>query len=58
MDIINVNSQDQKTLLAYGQQLAERTRLSNIKNPKDLVTIDQLILFPASKKRLTTGKVF
>ncbi len=51
------NYQVQSTLRAYGQQLAERTRLSKIKPPKNIQTKDQVVLSPESKKRLMAEKI-
>ena len=49
--------QVQSTLRAYGQQLAERNRLSKIKNQKSSGPKDQVILSAESKKKLTAERV-
>jgi hypothetical protein len=55
--MIIANYQVQSTLRAYGQQLADRSRLSKIKAPKNLPAKDQVVLSPEGKKRLMAEKI-
>jgi hypothetical protein len=54
--IIN-NYQVQNTLRAYGQQLAEKTRLTRVKAPLKNGPKDEVIFSPESKKRLMAEKI-
>ena len=54
--IIN-NFQVQSTLRAYGQQLAEKNRLTRVKVPPKTGPKDEVILSPESKKRLMAEKI-
>jgi hypothetical protein len=51
------NYQVQNTLRAYGQQLAESSRLAKNKNPKSVATKDQITISPESKKKLMAEKI-
>jgi hypothetical protein len=55
--MIITNYQVQSTLRAYGQQLAEKSRLARAKAPKNTGPKDEVILSQESKKRLTAQKV-
>jgi len=55
--MIIANYQVQKTLRAYSQQLAERTRLSKTKAQKNVAPKDQISLSPEGKKRLLAEKI-
>jgi len=54
--IIN-NFQVHNTLRAYGQQLAEKTRLARVKAPPKTGPKDEVVLSPESKKRLMAEKI-
>ena len=54
--IIN-NFQIHNTLRAYGQQLAEKTRLTRVKAPPKNGPKDEVILSPESKKRAMAEKI-
>jgi hypothetical protein len=54
--IIN-NFQVHNTLRAYGQQLAEKTRLTKVKVPPKNGPKDEVVLSPESKKRLMAEKI-
>jgi len=55
--MIIMNYQVQSTLRAYGQQLAEKSRLARVKAPKNPGPKDEVILSQESKKRLTAQKI-
>ena len=55
--MIITNYQVQSTLRAYGQQLAEKSRLARAKAPKNTGPKDEVILSQESKKRLTAQKI-
>lgn len=55
--MIIANYQVQSTLRAYGQQLAEKSRLARAKAPKNTGPKDEVILSQESKKRLTAQKI-
>jgi len=55
--MIITNYQVQSTLRAYGQQLAEKSRLARVKAPKNPGPKDEVILSQESKKRLTAQKI-
>ena len=55
--MIITNYQVQSTLRAYGQQLAEKSRLARAKAPKNPGPKDEVILSQESKKRLTAQKI-
>jgi hypothetical protein len=55
--MIITNYQVQSTLRAYGQQLADRTRLARVKAPKNTGPKDEVIFSQESKKRLTAEKI-
>ena len=54
--IIN-NYQVQSTLRAYGQQLADKTRLTKVKAPPKNGPKDEVIFSPEGKKRLMAEKI-
>ena len=55
--MIIANYQVHSTLRAYGQQLAERGRLSKVNPPKNVPVKDQVVISSESKKRLMAEKV-
>ncbi len=55
--MIIMNYHVQSTLRAYGQQLAEKSRLARAKAPKNPGPKDEVILSQESKKRLTAEKI-
>jgi queuine/archaeosine tRNA-ribosyltransferase len=55
--MIITNYHVHSTLRAYGQQLAEKTRLARAKAPKSTGPKDEVILSQESKKRLTAQKI-
>jgi hypothetical protein len=55
--MIITNYQVQSTLRAYGQQLAEKSRLSRVKVPKNPGPKDEVTLSQEGKKRLTAQKI-
>jgi hypothetical protein len=55
--MIITNYQVQNTLRAYGQQLAEKSRLARAKAPKNTGSKDEVVLSQESKKRLTAQKI-
>jgi len=55
--MIITNYQVQSTLRAYGQQLAEKSRLARAKAPKNTGPKDEVILSQESKKQLTAQKI-
>jgi len=55
--MIITNYHVQSTLRAYGQQLAEKSRLARAKAPKNTGPKDEVVLSQESKKRLTAQKI-
>ena len=55
--MIIANYQVQNTLRAYGQQLAERTRLSKIKTQKNSAPKDQVSVSAEGKRKLTAERI-
>jgi len=55
--MIITNYHVQSTLRAYGQQLAEKSRLARGKAPRNPGPKDEVILSQESKKRLTAQKI-
>lgn len=51
------NYQVQSTLRAYGQQMADRTRLAKVKAPANTGPKDEVVFSQESKKRLTAEKI-
>ncbi len=57
MAMIIANYQVQNTLLAYGQQMTDRSRLSKAKVPKNVALKDQVSISREGKKRLKAEKI-
>lgn len=55
--MIITNYQVHNTLRAYGEQLAEKSRLGRAKTPKNTGSRDEVVLSQESKKRLAAQKI-